>query len=137
MLHLKPGIHLQKEDLPLTQEDIGVNGHAIEARIYPEDPETLLPDVGTITALHLPSGENIRVDSALGKGYEVTLHYEPLLAKVMAWGESREEATKRLQGALLALRLDGVKCNLSLLREILGSKEFVDATHQESEQGTL
>ncbi len=47
----------------------------------------------------------------------------------MAWGESREEATKRLQGALLALRLDGVKCNLSLLREILGSKEFVDATH--------
>ena len=117
------------EPLSLKQEDIRLHGHAIEARVYPEDPETLLPDVGTITELHFPSGENIRVDSALGKGYEVTLHYEPLLAKVMAWGESREEATKRLLGALLALRLEGIKCNLPLLREMLGSKEFVDATH--------
>ena len=125
------------EALPLKQEDIQVNGHAIEVRVYPEDPETFLPDVGTITGLNLPSGENIRVDSALGKGYEVTLHYEPLLAKVMAWGETREEARKRLLGALLALRLEGVKCNIPLLRDILGSREFLEATHHTNSMATV
>jgi acetyl/propionyl-CoA carboxylase alpha subunit len=123
--------------LPLKQEDVQVNGHAIEVRVYPEDPETFLPDVGTITGLNLPSSENVRVDSALGKGYEVTLHYEPLLAKVMAWGETREEARKRLLGALLALRLEGVKCNIPLLRDILGSREFLEATHHTNSMATV
>ena len=117
------------EPLPLTQEDIKPNGHAIEARIYPEDPDTFLPDIGTVADLHLPSGEYIRVDSALFQGYKVALEYEPLLAKVMAWGESREEAVKRLLRALVAFRLDGVKCNVPLLRDILSSKEFASGTH--------
>ena len=117
------------ESLPLTQEDITIKGHAVEARVYPEDPETFMPDAGTITGLHLPTGRHIRVDSAVGKGYQVTLHYEPLLAKVMAWGETREEAVKGLLRALLAFRLEGVKCNISLLRKVLGSKAFIQATH--------
>ena len=117
------------EPLGLDQDDIKPHGHAIEVRIYPEDPESLLPDVGTITALHLPSGQHIRVDSALFKGYEVTLHYEPLLAKIMAWGETREEAIKRLSRALLSFRLEGVKINLQLLRDVLASQEFATNTY--------
>ena len=117
------------EPLPMTQEDIQRRGHAVEARIYPEDPETFVPDAGTVSALHLPSGEHIRVESALCAGYSVALHYEPLLAKVMAWGESRAVAVKRLKRALRSFRLEGVKCNIPLLRDILGSKQYAGATY--------
>ena len=117
------------EPLPITQDDIQCKGHAVEARIYPEDPETFMPDAGTVSGLHLPSGEHIRLESALCTGYSVTLDYEPLLAKVMAWGESREAAVKRLNRALLSFRLEGVKCNIPLLRDILASKEFAGATY--------
>ncbi len=117
------------EPLPMSQEDIKVTGHAIEARIYPEDPETFMPDAGTITELYEPSGEHIRVDSALCSDYTVALDYEPLLAKVMAWGENRQEAERRLFRALLAFRLEGVKCNIPLLRDILSSKEFANGTY--------
>jgi acetyl/propionyl-CoA carboxylase alpha subunit len=117
------------EPLPLTQRDIKPRGHAIEARVYPEDPRTLIPQVGTVTELHLPTGDHIRVDSALCVGYKVALHYEPLLAKVMAWGETRDEAVQRLLQALGDFRLEGVKCNLPLLTQVLASKEFAQATH--------
>jgi len=117
------------EHLLLCQKDIKAKGHAIEARIYPEDPETFLPDVGTITELHEPSGEHVRVDSALWPGYKVLLDYESLLAKVMASGESREEAIDRLLEALLNFRIEGVKCNIPLLRDVLMSPDFRAATH--------
>tara|TARA_B100000315_G_scaffold175814_1_gene164337 strand:- start:2002 stop:3561 length:1560 start_codon:yes stop_codon:yes gene_type:complete len=117
------------EPLPLSQDDIVPAGHSIEARIYPEDPDTFLPNDGAVTELHLPSGEHIRVDSALFDGYEVPVEYEPLMAKVMAWGETRQEAVKNLQRALLAFRLEGVKCNIPLMRHILSTKEFADATY--------
>ena len=117
------------EYLPITQDDIIQNGHSIEARIYPEDPETFLPDAGEITELHLPTVKDARIDTALCDGYTVGLDYEPLLAKVMAWGEDRERAIRTLQRALLELRLEGVKNNVELLRSILASKEFTDATH--------
>ncbi len=88
-----------------------------------------MPDAGTVSGLHLPSGEHIRLDSALCTGYTVALHYEPLLAKVMAWGESREAAVKRLKRALLSFRLEGVICNIPLLRDILASEEYTGATY--------
>jgi len=117
------------EALPISQDDISVNGHAIEVRVYPEDPQTFMPDAGDITDLHLPQGEHIRVDSALCNGYTVGLDYEPLLAKVMAWGEDRDQAVKTLLRALLEFRLEGVKCNVPLLRDILATKEFAAATY--------
>ena len=117
------------EPLPLTQEDIQPKGHSVEARIYPEDPENFVPDVGTVSALHLPSGEHIRLESALCAGYTVGIHYEPLLAKVMAWGESREAAVKRLKRALWSFQLEGVKCNIPLLLDILSSKEYAGSTY--------
>ena len=117
------------EPLPICQKDVRANGHAIEVRLYPEDPITMVPEAGAITQLHWPSGEHIRIDSALCTGYEVGLHYEPLLAKVMAWGESREKSVKRLLRALGGFRLEGTTCNLPLLREILSSQEFATATY--------
>lgn len=117
------------ESLPITRDAVKLTGHAIQARVYPEDPDTFMPDVGAITGLRLPASRNVRVDTALCKGYEVTLHYEPLLAKVMAWGRNREEAIRRLHQALLAFRLDGVKTNIPLLRDILTDPGFRGSTH--------
>ena len=117
------------EALPVAQDDIKVLGHAIQARVYPEDPATLMPQTGKITDYHLPDGDHIRVDSALCAGYQVELHYEPLLAKVMAWGETREDSAKRLLRALLCFRAAGVTCNTSLLRDILASTDFAEATY--------
>ena len=117
------------EKLPISQEDVTETGHAVEARIYPEDPETFMPDAGPITGLHLPTGEHVRIDTALCNDYIVGLDYEPLMAKIMAWGEDRNRAIKTLQRALLELRLEGVKCNVPLIRDILASKEFSEATY--------
>jgi acetyl/propionyl-CoA carboxylase alpha subunit len=117
------------EALPISQEDVSVNGHAIEVRVYPEDPGTFMPDSGDITDLHQPEGEHIRIDSALCNGYAVGLDYEPLMAKIMAWGEDRNQAIKTLKRALLEFRVEGVKCNVPLLRDILATKEFLAATH--------
>ena len=117
------------ETLPISQEDVSINGHAIEVRVYPEDPKTFMPDAGDITDLHQPEGEFIRIDSALCNGYTVELDYEPLMAKIMAWGKDRDQAIKTLQRALLEFRVEGVKCNVPLLRDILATKEFVAATY--------
>ena len=117
------------EVLPIKQKDVSVNGHAIEVRIYPEDPETFMPDAGDITDLHQPEGQHIRIDSALCNNYTVGLDYEPLMAKIMAWGEDRDQAIKTLQRALLEFRIEGVKCNVPLLRDILTTKEFAAATY--------
>jgi acetyl/propionyl-CoA carboxylase alpha subunit len=122
------------ETLPFSQKDVQISGHAMQVRVYPEDPETFLPEVGTVTEVNLPTGENIRVDSALGKGYEVTLHYEPLLGKIMTWGESRKDATKSLLSALRAFRLEGIKCNVPLLQRVLAYPDFIQSTHN---TGTL
>ena len=117
------------EALPITQDEVSVNGHAIEVRVYPEDPETFMPDSGQITDLHQPEDKHIRIDSALCQGYTVELDYEPLMAKIMAWGEDRNRAIKTLQRALLEFRVEGVKCNTPLLRDVLATKEFISATH--------
>ena len=118
------------ETLPIAQDDVASRGHAIEARIYPEHPETFMPDAGQLTGLHLPpNDENVRVDSALCDGYTVGLDYEPLMAKVMAWGENREQAIKTLQRALLEMRLEGVTHNVPLLQSILASREFTGASY--------
>ena len=108
----------------IRQQDIRARGHAIEARVYPENPDTLLPNTGVITDLRLPEGDHIRVDTALRIGYEVSLHYEPLLAKVMAWGADRAAAIAALDDALARFHLVGVTTNIPLLRAVLSSPEF-------------
>ena len=113
----------------MRQGDLHPNGHAIEARVYPEDPDTLMPNVGIVTELQLPEGEHVRVDTALCVGYEVSLHYESLLAKVMAWGKDREAATATLDAALADFHLTGVTTNIPLLRDVLASPEFTSGQY--------
>ena len=117
------------QPLPISQEDVVPKGHAVEARIYPEDPGNFMPSMGTVTDFHIPAGDTVRVDSALCSGYEVTLHYEPLLAKVMCWGEDRAQALQGITRALLEFRVDGVETNIPLLQEILVQKQFQCGTH--------
>lgn len=105
--------------LPLRQEEISFNGHAIEARVYAEDPERgFLPATGHIVRWQTPTGEGTRVDAGIQSGDSVTTYYDPMLAKVCAWGETREEALRRLDRALGRTVLFGVHNNIDYLRRV-------------------
>ncbi|HRY46292.1 MAG TPA: 3-methylcrotonyl-CoA carboxylase, partial [Thermoanaerobaculia bacterium] len=102
------------------------SAHAIEARVYAEDPENgFLPQVGTVLAYEEPGGPGVRVDSGIEAGSEVSVHYDPMLAKVVARGRTREEARLRLVDALGRTVVLGVATNVSWLRRLLQTPEFV------------
>jgi 3-methylcrotonyl-CoA carboxylase alpha subunit len=104
------------EPLVLTQEQVRLDGHAVEARLYAEDPERgFLPSTGKLVALQFPAGEGLRVDCGVEAGGEVTPHYDPMLAKVIAHGRNREEAFDRLARALDATIAAGPHTNLAFL----------------------
>jgi acetyl-CoA carboxylase biotin carboxylase subunit len=108
-----------------TQEDISAQGAAVECRIYAEDPDRgFLPSPGTVTALELPEGPGLRHECGVEPGSVVTVHYDPLLAKVIAAGRDRNDALDRLAGALDRYRVEGVKTTLPLHRRILSSPAF-------------
>jgi acetyl-CoA carboxylase biotin carboxylase subunit len=114
------------EKLPFTQPEISLRGHAIECRVYAEDPANdFFPSPGEITVLSEPSGPGIRVDSGVYAGWNVPLEYDPLLAKLIGYGENREQAIGRLGRALDEYVVSGVKTNLALFRQILSDPEFL------------
>jgi acetyl-CoA carboxylase biotin carboxylase subunit len=116
------------EELSMSQEDIKINGHAVEARVYAENPTTFVPSPGTVAKLNLPVlGEYVRVDHALEEGVQITPYYDPLLAKVIVWGASREEMTDRMKKALAQFHVEGVETTIAANQRILKSKEYVDA----------
>ncbi|MEJ2718676.1 MAG: biotin carboxylase N-terminal domain-containing protein [Deltaproteobacteria bacterium] len=125
------------EKLGFEQEDIKTKGHSIEARVYAEDPETFFPSPGTITEVVLPpTGEHLRIDHALEPNGTVPPFYDPLLAKVISWGETRQEATDRLMDALGRFRIEGVKTTISANVQILGHPRYAKgdvSTHFMSE----
>jgi 3-methylcrotonyl-CoA carboxylase alpha subunit len=110
------------ERLPLAQADIRRSGHAIEARLYAEDPERgFLPSTGRLHRLRFPESlQHVRVDSGVREGDEVTVHYDPMLAKVIAWSPERTGAIDLLRTALEQVEVEGVRCNARYLWEILG-----------------
>jgi acetyl-CoA carboxylase biotin carboxylase subunit len=111
--------------LALRQDEIVAKGHAIECRLYAEDPgRDDLPSPGRILALVEPAGPGIRVDSGIAKGSEVTVHYDPLLTKIVAWGQSRGEAIARMSEALGQTVVLGVVTNLARLRAIVAHPAF-------------
>jgi acetyl-CoA carboxylase biotin carboxylase subunit len=112
------------EPLPFTQDQIAPRGAAIEVRVYAEDPKSFLPSPGTITRLVLPAGEGIRVESGVVEGSVVSVHYDPLLFKLIARGSDRGQALERLTRALEACVVEGVKTTLPLLRTIAAHPEF-------------
>ncbi|HKG39701.1 MAG TPA: biotin carboxylase N-terminal domain-containing protein [Conexibacter sp.] len=110
------------EPLPLAQSDVSMSGHAVEARVYAEDPASgFLPSTGRVVAYRSPAG--VRVDSGIEAGSEVTAHYDPLLAKAIASGSDRAEAFARLDRALAELRVVGPTTNAPWLRALLARPE--------------
>jgi acetyl-CoA carboxylase biotin carboxylase subunit len=123
-------VHLQiriaaGEKLPFTQADVRIRGHAIECRIYAEDPDNnYFPSPGKISLLLEPSGPGIRIDSGMYEGWTVPLDYDPLLAKLIGYGTDREQAIARLMRALSEYFVGGIKTNISLFRRILRNADF-------------
>jgi acetyl-CoA carboxylase biotin carboxylase subunit len=124
LVHLQ--IHLANgEPLPFSQQDIQIRGHAIECRIYAEDPDNhYLPSPGKITLLLSPSGPGIRRDSGMYEGWTVPVDYDPLLAKLIGYGTDREQAMGRVLRALNEYFVGGIKTNLPLFRRILRHPDF-------------
>jgi 3-methylcrotonyl-CoA carboxylase alpha subunit len=117
------------ERLPLAQEQLQIHGHAFEARVYAEDPDNdLLPATGTLTYLQPPrESEHVRVDTGVLQGDEVSVYYDPMIAKLVVWDESRERALGRLAAALAEYRISGLRTNLSFLYNLATSLPFVRA----------
>jgi len=115
------------EPLPKRQEDIHAHGHAIEARLYAEDPDKgFLPSVGKLEILRLPEeGNGIRVDAGVRQGDEVTIFYDPMIAKVIAWDETREGAAAKLADVLASTEVAGVRTNAGFLARALREPDFV------------
>jgi acetyl-CoA carboxylase, biotin carboxylase subunit len=113
------------EKLPFTQDEVKMRGHAIECRVYAEDPDNnFFPSPGRITRLISPSGPGIRRDSGMYEGWTVPLEYDPLLAKLIGYAQTRDEAIARLQRALVEYFVGGIKTNISLFRRILRDPDF-------------
>jgi acetyl-CoA carboxylase, biotin carboxylase subunit len=116
------------ERLPFAQEDIALRGHAIECRIYAEDPENnFFPSPGRILERRVPTGPAVRLDEGIYAGWTVPNEYDPLLGKLIAWGADRAEAIARLQRALDEYYATGIRTNVSLFRQILASSDFQNA----------
>src|SRR5258706_711167 len=123
-------VHLQiriaaGEKLPFKQEDVSIRGHAIECRIYAEDPDNnYFPSPGRITLLQETSGPGIRVDSGMYEGWTVPIDYDPLLAKLIGYGTDRDQTIARLTRALGEYFVGGIKTNISLFRRIVRDADF-------------
>ncbi|MBM3945047.1 MAG: ATP-grasp domain-containing protein, partial [SAR202 cluster bacterium] len=113
------------QKLSVNQTQARARGHSIEARIYAEDPKTFLPTVGTITRYREPTGGGVRVDSGLTEKYEVTPFYDPMLAKLIVWRETREEAITAMVGALDEYIIEGMVTNIPLLSKIMQHPAFI------------
>jgi len=121
------------ERLPLRQEDIVPRGHAIECRVYAEDPETgFLPSPGRIEALRVPGGPGVRNDSGVCEGGEVPVHYDPLVSKLVVWAEGRDEAIRRMRRAVAEYEIVGIKTTLPFLERVLTHPGFVAGDYDTS-----
>lgn len=114
------------EPLPFIQQDIRQRGHAIESRIYAEDPAAgFLPSIGEITHYHRPAGPGLRIDDGIETGATVSPYYDPMLAKVITWGGDRPEAVRKMDRALREMVILGVTTNIEYLRAILAEGAFL------------
>ncbi|WP_157264098.1 acetyl/propionyl/methylcrotonyl-CoA carboxylase subunit alpha [Azohydromonas aeria] len=117
------------ERLPLRQEQLSIDGHALEARIYAEDPDRgFLPSTGRL--VHLappPESDHVRVDTGVEQGDEITPHYDPMIAKLIVWGADRRQALSRMRQALAQYRVVGVQNNVEFLSRLVAVPSFADA----------
>jgi acetyl-CoA carboxylase biotin carboxylase subunit len=124
---IKEQIKIARGDkLTINQEDVIIRGHAIECRINAEDPDNhFAPSAGTITDLHLPGGNGIRVDTHLYPGYKIPVFYDSMLCKIICWGNDRAEAIQKMKVALDELVVSGIKTNTSLQKRIISHPDFL------------
>jgi len=117
------------EPLPLRQDQLQINGHAFEARIYAEDPENdFLPVTGKLSFLQAPeTSEHVRVDTGVRQGDEVSVYYDPMIAKLIVWDENRDKALQRLTKALSEYRISGMTTNIDFLYNLANSAPFKEA----------
>ena len=114
------------EALPLAQKDLAIRGHAIEARIYAEDPErNFLPSIGKLVHLRAPvESRHVRVDTGVRQGDEISMHYDPMIAKLIVWDEDRKSALARMLTALAGYEVVGVATNVAFLGRVIASQAF-------------
>jgi acetyl/propionyl-CoA carboxylase alpha subunit len=127
------GIDLVKEQiriargevLAIKQEDVEIRGHAIECRVYAEDPEeNFMPDIGTLKLYKRPQGPGIRVDDGFEEGMPIPIHYDPMIGKLIAWGSNRQEAISRMTRAIDEFLIVGIKTTLSFCRFAINHPAF-------------
>jgi acetyl-CoA carboxylase biotin carboxylase subunit len=112
--------------LPFSQDDVQMKGWAIECRINAEDPYNgFLPSIGVVDDITLPTGPGVRVDTGIYEGFEITPYYDPLICKLICWGETRAEALLRMRRALEEYRIMGIKTNIPFHQRILDSHRFM------------
>jgi acetyl/propionyl-CoA carboxylase alpha subunit len=112
--------------LSYTQKDIKINGHSIECRINAEDPfNGFMPSTGRITHSLLPTGPGVRVDTGVYPGFEITPYYDPMIAKLIVWGETRAQAILRMRRALEEYRIVGVRTNIPFHQTMMDSHRFM------------
>ncbi len=131
------GIDLVKEQIKVAfgktlsfkQKDILLNGHSIELRINAEDPKTFLPSAGKIISCRVPQGPFVRFDGYMYAGYEVPIYYDPMLAKLIVWGEDRNSCIARLKRALVEFAVTGIKTNTVLHKNIIDHPKFLNGSY--------
>ena len=115
--------------LELMQDDIKMKGHSIECRINAEHPETFIPSPGKINQYHQPGGLGVRVDSALYQGYSVPSHYDSMIAKLITYGDNRNDCIQKMKRALEEYVIIGIDTNIQLHQKIIQSDEFISGEY--------
>jgi acetyl-CoA carboxylase biotin carboxylase subunit len=134
---LVTGIDLVEEQLRIAAgdepaadfTDVQVRGHAIEMRVYAEDPQRFLPSPGSISKWIEPTGDDVRVDAGYAAGTTVTPFYDPLLAKLCVWGADRDAAIERARSAVAGFTIEGLKTNLPFFTELLDAPAFISGEY--------
>lgn len=114
------------EKLSFTQEDLSIKGHALELRVYAEDPlNNFLPSVGTLNTYEIPEGEGVRVDDGYEQGMEIPIYYDPMLAKLITYGKDRNEALQRMRDAVKAYKIEGIETTLPFGKFVFEHESFI------------
>ncbi|MGQ8335554.1 acetyl-CoA carboxylase biotin carboxylase subunit [Sunxiuqinia sp. A32] len=118
------------EELSWNQDNLKQQGHAIECRIYAEDSDNnFMPSPGRIHSITQPLGLGVRTDGYVYEGYEIPIHYDPMISKLIVWAQNRSEAIKRMKRALYEYKITGVKTSLKFLERIMDSEDFVEGNY--------
>jgi acetyl/propionyl-CoA carboxylase alpha subunit len=123
---VKEQINIAKgEKLSIQQDDLHINGHSIELRIYAEDPSNnFLPDIGTLQTYVLPEGPGVRIDNSYAQGMEIPVYYDPMISKLIVWGKDREEAISRMIRAIDEYQITGIQSTLSFGKFVMNHNAF-------------